>query len=360
MLDVVADVCGIHAQIAASAELQIGLRVDGITRDEVRRALWQERTLVKTYGLRGTIHLFPARELALWFAAFRSKAARRQLNRAELETLPPERRQEVFDAICTALDGRQLTHDELGAEVERMLGPWVGEKAFPAFNGWWPRWRLALGRAALEGLIVFGPNRGNRVSYVRTDQWLAPLPEVDGDAALREVCRRYLAAYGPVTHVEFARWFYTRPQAALELMQSMDLDEVEVEGWRAWLPAGDSTPTNEKLSTRAESSSVHLVPHYDCYVVGCFPREQLIPAHAPPELRKGTAAPFPVVLVDGAIGGIWRRQQRGKVLEVRVEPFVPMSKVQKVATQQQAERIGEILQTPVEFSFGAVEPRPHL
>lgn len=43
------------------AELAIGLRVAGVTRADVRAALWTERTLVKTYGPRGTVHLFPAR-----------------------------------------------------------------------------------------------------------------------------------------------------------------------------------------------------------------------------------------------------------------------------------------------------------
>ena len=355
MRDVVADVCGIHAQVATSAELQIGLRVDGLTREDIRKALWQDRTLVKTFGLRGTIHLFPARELAMWLAAFRAKAPPRAPNRVELETLPPDRRQEVLDAICAVLDGRQLTHDELGAEIERLLGPWVSEKTHPAFTGWWPRWRLALGQAARDGVIVFGPNRGNRVTYVRADQWLGELPDVDGDAALREVCRRYLAAYGPATHVEFARWFYTPRQAALQLMESMDLDEVEVEGWRAWLPAGDSTPP-----TKTPSESLHLLPHFDCYVVGNFPREQLVPAHAPPQLRKGTAAPYMVMLVDGSVGGIWQRRQRGKLLELSADPFVPLSKAHRTAAQRQAERIGEILQSPVEFSFAPVEPRAHL
>src|SRR5207249_5087251 len=63
LVDVARDVCGVHAQVQASAELQLAARVDGITRGDVRDALWERRTLVKAWTLRGTLHLHPADEL---------------------------------------------------------------------------------------------------------------------------------------------------------------------------------------------------------------------------------------------------------------------------------------------------------
>ena len=87
MLDVVGGVCGIHAQVTASAELSLGLRVAGINRQDIRDALWKDRILVKTYGLRGTLHIFATRELPLWLAALKAKPAPREPNRIELETL---------------------------------------------------------------------------------------------------------------------------------------------------------------------------------------------------------------------------------------------------------------------------------
>src|SRR5207302_2160283 len=58
--------CGAHAQVLSAAELSIGRRIAGATRTDVRRALWVERTLVKTFGPRGTIHLLPAADLPMW------------------------------------------------------------------------------------------------------------------------------------------------------------------------------------------------------------------------------------------------------------------------------------------------------
>src|SRR5262249_12097735 len=68
LADVVRQVGGIHAQVQASAELQLAARVDGIVQQDVRDALWRDRMLVKAWTLRGTLHLHPADELPLWFA----------------------------------------------------------------------------------------------------------------------------------------------------------------------------------------------------------------------------------------------------------------------------------------------------
>src|SRR6266571_9162384 len=72
LVDLAHRTCGIHAQVMASAELSICARVDGITQQDVREALWRDRTLVKAWTIRGTLHLHPAEELPLWYAALRA------------------------------------------------------------------------------------------------------------------------------------------------------------------------------------------------------------------------------------------------------------------------------------------------
>src|SRR5262245_33930022 len=67
--DIAAAICGAHAQVLSAAELSIGLRGVGITRMDVRQALWNEHSLVKTFGPRGTVHLLPTQDLPMWTAA---------------------------------------------------------------------------------------------------------------------------------------------------------------------------------------------------------------------------------------------------------------------------------------------------
>ncbi|HEU4572187.1 MAG TPA: crosslink repair DNA glycosylase YcaQ family protein, partial [Candidatus Limnocylindrales bacterium] len=133
---IVGQTCGVHAQLMPTAELSIGLRVRGATRTTVRDALWTERTLVRTYGLRGTVHLFPASELALWLAALRALPApeRRQRDRLASLGVTPDEAEGIVAAIGRAVEGRRLTLTQLEAEVAGLLGGHVAERRGNAFG----------------------------------------------------------------------------------------------------------------------------------------------------------------------------------------------------------------------------------
>ena len=62
-LDVVKDHVAIQAQVMSAAELTLDARVEDLGRDDIRDALWTHRTLVKTWAMRGTLHLVAADEL---------------------------------------------------------------------------------------------------------------------------------------------------------------------------------------------------------------------------------------------------------------------------------------------------------
>ena len=143
--EVVDTVCGIHAQVQSCAELSLGLRVAGLQQDDVRTALWQERTLVRTYGLRNTIHIFSARELPMWLAALRTRTMPR--GRPPVNGLT-----DMVEAIADALDGECLTRAELAQAIERRLGHTRATRTFAAFAGELPVWHLALAPAAYAGV----------------------------------------------------------------------------------------------------------------------------------------------------------------------------------------------------------------
>jgi len=115
-----------HARHAAS-ELQVAVRTDS-TVEDVRVALWKDKRLVKTWLMRGTLHLLPAEDLPLFTAAMHTHWVRTrnawlnyvQMNESEFT--------ELIDAIGQALDGQALTRDELIARVgkgrsERVRSP---------------------------------------------------------------------------------------------------------------------------------------------------------------------------------------------------------------------------------------------
>jgi hypothetical protein len=60
---VVGDTCGVQAQVPAMARIALWARLKGLTIDDVGRALHPKRTIVKTWSLRGALHLHRSSEL---------------------------------------------------------------------------------------------------------------------------------------------------------------------------------------------------------------------------------------------------------------------------------------------------------
>ncbi|WP_371099018.1 DNA glycosylase AlkZ-like family protein, partial [Streptomyces sanglieri] len=120
--EVVATLPAAHAQVLSAAELSVGLRTTDLTRTDVRGALWKDRTLVKTFGPRGTVHLLPMAELPLWTGALSALPTGRNPF-AKDARMTPEQVETVLAAIGDALTGAELTADELSdAVVERAGG----------------------------------------------------------------------------------------------------------------------------------------------------------------------------------------------------------------------------------------------
>src|SRR4051812_35102565 len=189
--DIIAAMCGAHAQIMSAAELSIGLRIAGGTRMDVRHALWREHSIVKTFGPRGTVHLLPARDLPMWVGALSAIPATPSPFAQDVQ-LTPEQTDSVVAAIAVALEDAELTIDELTAAIVAATGSWAGDLVMPAFQGMWPRWRRAIDTAGKRGVLFFGPTRGRNVPYTTPRRWWPSSRPADGRTALADLVRRYL------------------------------------------------------------------------------------------------------------------------------------------------------------------------
>src|SRR5689334_10198040 len=203
----------------SAAELSIGLRMDGVSRSQVRQALWQDHSLVKTFGPRGTVHLLAARELPMWTGALSAIPAGSSPP-AEIG-MTSEQIGDVVAAIADALAGEaELTADELGLQVVAATGSWAADLVVPAFAGWWPRWRLAVPAAAHRGALCFGADRGRTVTYTSPTRWLPGFTPGAPGESLRSLLRGYLGSFGPVTSDQFAQWLAAPKGWAADLFSS--------------------------------------------------------------------------------------------------------------------------------------------
>ncbi|MFB6843395.1 winged helix DNA-binding domain-containing protein [Streptomyces sp. NPDC056373] len=364
--EVVGAMLGAHAQVLSAAELSVGMRTDAATRADVRAALWDDRTLIKTYGPRGTVHLLPARELPLFSAALSAVPTGPSPFPPEVR-LTEEQAAQVVTAIGDALDGRCLTLDELSEEVVARTGPWAGDRVMPAFQDLWPRWRQVMHRAGWAGALCFGPNRGRKATYTRPpwgDAGVGAEAETGvgsgsgAGEALAAFVDRYLYAYGPATPQHFARWLAAPPGWATALFGELSadgrIDEVDFEGTPAWVAAGDTDFPS------GPARGVRLLPYFDAYVIAGRPRERLFPGKAYQRaLGGGQAGNYPVLLVDGVVAGVWHQRRRGRRTTVTVEPLVRLTARQRRELDEQVERVGEVLEATPELVVGEVTVGPH-
>jgi len=341
MLAVVSRLCGLHAQVMSSAELSVWARVEDLDRRAVQRALWEDRTLVKTWAMRGTLHLLPADELPVWHAALGT--SRRYLRPAQWQKyfgITLEELDRLTDAVAAALDGRVMTREQLVQEVGRL----TGSAAFGAKLAQ-SSWGTILKPAAFAGRLCFGPSLGQRVRFTRPDTWLAAAPPpVDAQAATAAVTRRFLAAYGPATYHDLARWWgggggmSTARQWIAALGE--EVSPVDLDGAQAWMLAAHAREVRELPPNR----SVRLLPGFDQYVVAASCHAERLLAG---ELRRRVYRPqgwiSAVLLVNGRMEGTWRHEIKGSRVEVVIEPFVTTPVWVRRAAGQEAERLAAFL-----------------
>ncbi|MEA2643420.1 MAG: hypothetical protein QOG08_446, partial [Chloroflexota bacterium] len=308
---VVGDIGGAQAQVMSAAELQIGIRVDCKVAD-VRTALWKDRSLVKTWLMRGTLHLVPAADLPLYTAAMRTRWIRTlgawlkfvQLTEPEFVT--------ILQSIGDAVDATPMTREELIAKVAHGRSEHIKEVLKSGWGG-------MLKPVARRGLLCFGPNRGQSVTFVKPEPWLGSWTELDPDAALVEVARRYLRAYGPATKVDFARWWgaWSGVGTAAWAGLAGELVPVSVEGRRADILAVDL----RKLEKASAASTVRLLPAFDPYLMGHSGRDHLFEPAYRARVSRTAGWISPVVLVDGQVVATWSHSIAKEVLRIAVEPF---------------------------------------
>lgn len=352
LLEVTSRVCGLHAQVMSSTEIQAALRRAGGTLEDLRTALWEDHSLVKTWAMRGTLHLLSADEMPLYVKALRTRQGYRKgawlkafdTSIAEIDS--------IIEGVREALDGRCLTRQELAAEVARVTGkPGLAQRLRSG-------WGEFLKPAAFMGYLSFGPSQGQNVTFVRPDQWIGakrwPEPdEAESREALLELFRRFMATYGPATREDFARWFGVSSARDVFLQAQSELVPVEVEGYKAWALASCLA---EMQAEPEPSPHVRLLGGFDPYIVGLSTpqRPSLMPEASIPRVYRTSGWLSPVVLVDGKVCGVWNYTRSRTELGITIELFEEAGPRVKKEIEAEAERVTELLGGPLELAYDTV------
>ncbi len=350
-LDVVRDHVGIQAQVMSSAELSLGARVTGLARDEVACALWEDRTLVKTWAMRGTLHLVAAQELPELVAALGTRLNWLRPVWLTYFGVTADQMRQLQDAIGEVLTDRPMTR----AAVAEALAARLGDPAFAAkVSG---SWGTFLKPAAGRGLLCFGPDDGRNVTFVNPRAWLGcEIPDPDPDpAAISAILERHLAAFPAATRGELARWWGVAPGELRAPLAGLGdrLTLVGVEGVKAYVRSADM----DALAAAEPATTVRLLGGFDPYTLSLQKEaEPLLPLARRPLVSREAGWISAVLLVGGRVAGTWTHDLAPKRTRIELKPWRRLTRAERKAVDAEAARIGAFLAPSVSVETIVTDP----
>jgi hypothetical protein len=341
LLAVASRTCGLHAQVMSSAELAAWARIDGLDSGDVSATLWKERTLVKTWAMRWTLHLLSTVDYPIYLAAFRAFSFFRSERWLASYGITADDMSALLDSFQVALSGDGLTREQLADAVAQHSGrTHLREKLLGG-------WGTLLKPGAYQGHLAFGPSSGQNVTFISPRQWLGVFPELDIDDARLETVRRYLNAYGPATPADYASWWGATRADSRKLFQALgdELIPVSIDGWDAWALRTDA----DAFQRAKPSTAVRLLPGFDPYTVGLRSgREAALPAGQKRRVFSLQGWIAPVIISGGSVVGVWNYEVKRAHLAVTVEPFEPLSRAIRDGIEQEVARLGAYLKSEPE------------
>ena len=325
--DVVEWLGAVQAQDYFGAVWAVGQRTRNATQATIEAAI-NEGRIVRSWPMRGTIHLMRARDVHWMMEHFAPRVMRGLAGRQErhygLDAAVLGRSRKI---IISALEGgRQITRPALYRNLEQAGISASGQRGFHI-----------LGRLALEGLICFGPRDGRQPTFALLDEWVQSREHKNREEALGTLAKRYFTSHGPATRHDFAWWsgLTLREVTAAIHLAGKSLSEEKVKGISWWCGTLRPRP-------RSAPPEVHLLPAFDEYGVAYRDRSAILP----PGTGSGSVL-VPTIVHRGMVVGTWTRSLLNRRVMLKIRPFQRLSSTARSSLERAARRYSAFMGAPV-------------
>ncbi|WP_062383041.1 winged helix DNA-binding domain-containing protein [Demequina iriomotensis] len=324
-----------QAQDIASARWSLGVRLPGAVGADIDAALERGEAL-RTWPMRGTIHLVPTRDAA-WMTALMSArpraaaaARRHQLGLTDADVA------RGAAALREALTGRRLTRSAcLDALAEAGVPP-DGQRGYHVIVD-----------AAQAGVVCLVGQQGKEQVLARLDE-AAPDPHLPGRAeALGTLATRYVRGHGPVTERDLARWTGLPLRDCRAGIAAAGDAVVAVD-----TVAGPMLVSPEALEGGVPELEDLALPGFDELVLGYADRSaQLDKAHERAVVPGGNGVFRSTFVLDGRVVGTWRRTIKARSVAVEAHDVVGMGARARRRCERSLAPFGAFVGLPVEVSW---------
>jgi hypothetical protein len=316
--ELVTALTAVQAQDPVAAALALRARSRGLDAAAVDRARDEQRSIVWTWALRGTLHLVAAADVG-WLLGLLGPifAAAGRPRRLALG---------LDDDLCDrALVALRGVLAEAGPLPRAELVAELADRAVAiAADGQAPAHLVAY--AALRGVVCrVGP--GSEPRYALLDEWLGAVPAaIEPDRALATLAERYLEGHAPAGPADLATWSgigLRRARRAFELI------------------AGEPRPAARPPRRRRPHAV--LLGHFDPYLLGYADRGLVLDGRFAKRIQAGGGFIQPAILLDGKVAGTWSRRRRGDRLDIALEPFEDLPQGARAALAREAADVARFL-----------------
>ena len=345
---------GVQAQLLPAAHLALWNRTSRCTLRGLVTARLEQRSLIRMWGQRNTLHLYDRDDWPLLHVGLERATGTlferlaRDGGLTERDLRPHTTRAARQLAAGSPLKYTDLSFPKLEQRIEHVRKTTRLEATINMGRG--ARWmaaHLVARQLARGGLACHGPDDGNESTFVHREAWLPDLAWTlpQPEAAGAELACRYFSAHGPGEAHDLAHYFgISLTQARAWIAAAGDrCCTVWVEDKPRWCCAGDL----DALSITPPPASrwpVRLLYRFDPLLLATKDKTWLIDTELKRRVWIGAAHVNAVLLAGGRVAGTWRYDRKATGLCVTVEPFAPLSSAVARATRTQAKAIANFLE----------------
>ncbi|MFJ6653107.1 winged helix DNA-binding domain-containing protein [Microbacterium sp. NPDC091313] len=295
-VDAATHLLAVQAQDFAGGRWALGVRTRGATTLSAVDAAFDRGLLVRSWTMRGTLHIVPARDLG-WLLAVTAERQHRGaagVHRREGIDADELRRAERL-ALGALAGGGRLTRDELFGVLSAGGVDTAGQRGYHLLVA------LSLRAGIVLGPVVPKAGGLSREQYVvRADEWL---PDAAAPAEpVAEMFVRYVAGHGPADVRDFA-WWSGLPLTVARAAAEAAGDRVRVVSEHP-LPLYVATGAAPRRSPSAPQ--LIALPPFDEYYLSYADRTRACAPEDAARVGPGSNGMVRAVLLErGVVAGTW-------------------------------------------------------